>query len=85
MTQICSGNAGSYKQVRSLASVALRKAIDDTKYKIHFDYFSVDFGEEYSGLYGGVLQDQSRFIAKSIFKMRKEIVLMFNLVQSFVI
>ena len=36
------GNAGSVKQVRSLASVALRKAIDDHKYKIHFDYFSVD-------------------------------------------
>lgn len=54
------GNAGSHKQVRSLASVALRKAIDETKYKTHFDFFTVDFGEEISGLFGGVLQDQSR-------------------------
>jgi hypothetical protein len=43
-----------------LASVALRKSIDETKYKTHFDFFAVDFGEEMSGLYGGVLQDQSR-------------------------
>ena len=55
-----SGNAGSYKQVRSLASVALRKAIDETKYKTHFDFFTLDFAEEMSGVYGGVLQDQSR-------------------------
>ena len=54
------GNAGSYKQVRSLASVALRKAIDESRYKTHFDFFTLDFGEEMSGLYGGVLQDQSR-------------------------
>jgi glycosylphosphatidylinositol deacylase len=58
--KIVSGNAGSHKQVRSLASVALRKAIDETKYRTHFDFFAVDFGEEMSGLYGGVLQDQSR-------------------------
>ena len=37
------GNAGSFRQVRSLASVALRKAIEDSKYKIHFDYFAVEF------------------------------------------
>jgi hypothetical protein len=46
--------------VRSLASVALRKAIDETKYKTHFDFFTLDFAEEMSGIYGGVLQDQSR-------------------------
>ena len=41
-----SGNGGSYKQVRSLASVALRKAIEDSDYEVHFDYFSIDFNEE---------------------------------------
>ncbi|XP_073835018.1 GPI inositol-deacylase isoform X2 [Musca autumnalis] len=33
------GNAGSYKQVRSLASVALRKGMDNER-GIHMDYFS---------------------------------------------
>eukprot|EP00092_Neocalanus_flemingeri_P010254 GFUD01011050.1.p1 GENE.GFUD01011050.1~~GFUD01011050.1.p1 ORF type:complete len:1057 (+),score=343.38 GFUD01011050.1:48-3218(+) len=60
------GNSGSHKQVRSLASVALRKAIDDSEFKVHFDYFTVDFGEEYSALYGGVLQDQVKFVSHSI-------------------
>jgi glycosylphosphatidylinositol deacylase len=58
------GNAGSFKQVRSLASVALRKAIDMTKYKTHFDFFTLDFGEEMSAIYGPVLDDQSNFAAK---------------------
>jgi len=39
------GNSGSHKQVRSLASVALRKALDDDYKKLHFDFFSVDFNE----------------------------------------
>jgi len=63
------GNSGSHKQVRSLASVALRKAIDDSDYKVHFDYFTVDFGEEYSALYGGVLQDQVMFVSHCIEKI----------------
>ena len=56
------GNAGSFRQVRSLASVALRKAIEESKYKKHFDYFSADFGEEYSALYGGTLEEQADFV-----------------------
>ena len=60
------GNAGSFRQVRSLASIALRKAIEETKYKIHFDYFAVDFVEEFSALYGGTLHDQAEFVRKSI-------------------
>jgi len=47
--------------VRSLASVALRKAIEDSEYKIHFDYFSLDFNEEYAALYGGYLEQQAEF------------------------
>jgi glycosylphosphatidylinositol deacylase len=60
------GNSGSHKQVRSMASVALRKAIEESEYKVHFDYFTVDFGEEYSALYGGVLENQAQFVAHSI-------------------
>ncbi|XP_026469702.1 GPI inositol-deacylase-like [Ctenocephalides felis] len=59
------GNAGSYKQVRSLASVSLRKYLN-SKSRFHFDYFCVDLNEEYSGLFGGVLEAQSLFVNHSI-------------------
>ena len=53
------GNAGSYRQVRSLASIALRKA---ERHRNHFNYFTIDFDEDFSGLYGGVLMDQVHFV-----------------------
>ena len=53
------GNAGSYRQVRSLASVALRKA---ERHRNHFNYFTTDFDEDFSGLYGGVLMAQVNFV-----------------------
>ena len=62
-------------QVRSIASVALRKTLDDDDYdgkyskSIHFDYFAVDFGEELSAVYGGVLDDQSSFTALAVKKI----------------
>ncbi|XP_063230669.1 GPI inositol-deacylase isoform X2 [Bacillus rossius redtenbacheri] len=59
------GNSGSYKQVRSLASVSLRKAIS-ARSPYHFDFFAVDLNEEYSALYGGVLEDQTEFVRLSI-------------------
>lgn len=55
------GNAGSHKQARSLASVALRKGIDNGL-RYHLDYFTVDLNEQYSGLYGGVLNYQVDFV-----------------------
>uniref|UniRef100_A0A8W7PVR7 GPI inositol-deacylase n=1 Tax=Anopheles coluzzii TaxID=1518534 RepID=A0A8W7PVR7_ANOCL len=55
------GSGGSYKQVRSLASVALRKGLDNN-WQAHLDYFSVDLNEELSGVYGGYLQDQTDFL-----------------------
>merc|ERR1712218_316638 len=60
------GNAGSSKQVRSLASVALRKSIEDYKYKTHFDYFSVDFEEEWTAFYGGSLEQQTQFVCACV-------------------
>ncbi|XP_066543619.1 GPI inositol-deacylase [Amia ocellicauda] len=59
------GNAGSYKQARSLGSVALRKA-EDLDGRLHLDVFTVDFGEELVALYGGSLQRQTRFVHESI-------------------
>uniref|UniRef100_A0ACB8FZD7 GPI inositol-deacylase n=1 Tax=Sphaerodactylus townsendi TaxID=933632 RepID=A0ACB8FZD7_9SAUR len=59
------GNAGSYKQVRSLGSIALRKA-EDLDFKYHFDVFSVNFNEELVALYGGSLHMQTRFVHECI-------------------
>lgn len=59
------GNAGSYKQVRSLGSIALRKA-EDLDFKYHFDVFSINFNEELVALYGGSLQKQTRFVHECI-------------------
>uniref|UniRef100_A0A6I8NX69 GPI inositol-deacylase n=1 Tax=Ornithorhynchus anatinus TaxID=9258 RepID=A0A6I8NX69_ORNAN len=59
------GNAGSYKQVRSLGSVALRKA-EDIDFKYHFNFFSVNFNEELVALYGGSLRSQTRFVHECI-------------------
>ena len=65
------GNAGSVKQVRSLASVALRKAIEDFKYKTHFDYFSIDFEEEWSAVYGGTLEQQTMFVCQCLTRIMR--------------
>ena len=59
------GNGGSYRQVRSLGSVSLRKS-EDVQLKIWFDYFSVDFNEELSGLVGTLLQEQTQFVARVV-------------------
>ncbi|XP_046461194.1 GPI inositol-deacylase-like [Daphnia pulex] len=59
------GNAGSYKQVRSLASFAYRKSLDSKKH-FHFDFFTIDFHEEFSALYGGILKQQTMFTSSCI-------------------
>ncbi|XP_046551704.1 GPI inositol-deacylase-like, partial [Haliotis rubra] len=59
------GNAGSYRQVRSLASVALRKA-ESSRTKFEFNYFSVNLNEELVGLFGGLIQDQTEFVHECI-------------------
>jgi len=74
------GNAGSYQQVRSLASVSLRKS-EDIHNKVWFDYFSTDFNEELSGLVGSLLEKQTQFSIKvikhilSYYKKSRKIVL----------
>ena len=32
----------------------------------HFNYFTIDFNEEFSGLYGGVLYTQSDFVVAAL-------------------
>uniref|UniRef100_A0A8C5QKJ3 GPI inositol-deacylase n=1 Tax=Leptobrachium leishanense TaxID=445787 RepID=A0A8C5QKJ3_9ANUR len=55
------GNAGSYKQARSVGSIALRKA-ENIGNVYHFDVFTVNFNEELVALYGGSLQRQTKFV-----------------------
>ena len=59
------GNGGSYRQVRSLGSVSLRKS-EDVGNKIWFDYFSVDFNSELSGLVGSLLLEQTQFVTRVV-------------------
>ncbi|CAL8326789.1 unnamed protein product [Lota lota] len=59
------GNAGSYKQARSLGSVALRKA-ENMEGGVHFNVFTVDFNEELVALYGGSLRSQTLFLHECI-------------------
>uniref|UniRef100_A0A3P9HDF6 GPI inositol-deacylase n=1 Tax=Oryzias latipes TaxID=8090 RepID=A0A3P9HDF6_ORYLA len=59
------GNAGSYKQARSLGSVALRKA-ENVDGGLHLNMFTVDFNEELVALYGGSLFRQTHFLHESI-------------------
>ncbi|RZB38772.1 GPI inositol-deacylase [Asbolus verrucosus] len=62
------GNAGSYRQVRSLASVALRKAYN-SRTPFHFDYFSIDLNDELSGLNGALLSEQLLYVNSSIYRV----------------
>ncbi|KAL1117448.1 hypothetical protein AAG570_004774 [Ranatra chinensis] len=55
------GSRGSHKQVRSLASVSLRKWLG-SRTPFHFDYFALDLDNDHSGLYGGVLKAQTDFL-----------------------
>ncbi|KAL4240885.1 GPI inositol-deacylase [Mactra antiquata] len=67
------GNAGSYKQARSIGSVAFRRVIDKGR-KFHFNVFTVDLNEEFSGLHGTFLKQQTEFVnvaIKKIFSLYK--------------
>lgn len=43
---------------RSMGSVAFRRVIDKDK-RFHFNFFTVDLNEEFTGLYGAVLWRQT--------------------------
>ncbi|XP_075154707.1 GPI inositol-deacylase isoform X2 [Haematobia irritans] len=78
------GNAGSYKQVRSLASVALRKGMDNER-GIHLDYFTVNFEEQLSALYGGYLDNQKDFLRMAILAVRRLYQKNFNVEKSVIL
>ena len=45
--------------------MAYRKSLDSKKH-FHFDFFTIDFNEELSALYGGVLEQQTAFTNECI-------------------
>ncbi|VDN01976.1 unnamed protein product [Thelazia callipaeda] len=55
------GNAGSYRQVRSLGSV-LQNKTESRGLPFRFDVFAVDFNEELSGLSGLYLERQIKYL-----------------------
>ncbi|KAF6038079.1 PGAP1 [Bugula neritina] len=59
------GNMGSYKQVRSLASVTYRMG-HHRSLTTQFDFFSIDFNEEMYGFYGGNIRLQTEFLKDCI-------------------
>ncbi|KAI6193487.1 GPI inositol-deacylase [Aphelenchoides besseyi] len=59
------GNAGSGKQVRSLATV-LQNKTESRATKFHFDVFAVDFNEEFSALHSSYLLNHTRFLHDAI-------------------
>ncbi|XP_025412541.1 GPI inositol-deacylase isoform X2 [Sipha flava] len=59
------GHSGSYRQVRSIASVNIRKMYH-IQSNIKFDFFTVDLNEEYSAVFGGVLPQQTEFVSQCI-------------------
>ncbi|XP_076459626.1 GPI inositol-deacylase-like [Babylonia areolata] len=62
------GNAGSYRQVRSLGSVSLRMS-EKPGIKFHFNYFVADFNEELSAIHGAFLQRQTEFVHACVKKI----------------
>lgn len=45
--------------VRSSASIALQMHWKEFRHLLHFDFFTVNLNEQFSGLFGGVLESQT--------------------------
>lgn len=68
------GNAGSYKQVRSLSSEAsryyhnvLRHDANALKEGVRaFDFFTIDFNEDLSAFHGQTLMDQAEYVNEAV-------------------
>lgn len=67
------GNAGSYKQVRSLASEAAYHYHNSVQHELNasgskrpLDFFSVDFNEDFTAFHGQTLLDQAEYLNDAI-------------------
>jgi pimeloyl-ACP methyl ester carboxylesterase len=59
------GNAGSYQQVRSLASTCIRRQLQSLD-AFKFVFYTIDFHAQLSGLSGHLIESQMRFVHSAI-------------------
>mgnify|MGYP002385555658 CR=1 FL=1 len=55
------GSAGSFRQVRSLASEAAKKQYSNPKNE-RFHFFTVNFNEEFTGFHGASILQQAEYL-----------------------
>lgn len=59
------GNAGSYQQVRSLASTCIRQQLRSLE-AFKFIFYTIDFGGQLSGVSGKLIEEQTDFVHDSL-------------------
>lgn len=59
------GNAGSYQQVRSLASTCIRRQLQSLE-AFKFVFYTIDFGGQLSGLDGGLIKSQIIYVHRCL-------------------
>lgn len=64
------GNAGSYQQVRSLASTCIRRQLQSLD-AFKFIFYTIDFRGELSGLSGHLIEEQTTFVHKALNQISK--------------
>lgn len=64
------GNAGSYQQVRSLASTCIRRQLQSLE-AFKFVFYTIDFGGQLSGLDGGLIKDQITYVRQCLNQITK--------------
>ncbi|RLV85094.1 GPI inositol-deacylase [Meyerozyma sp. JA9] len=60
------GNAGSYRQVRSIAAETSNLYFDENVGVKNYDFFSAEFNEDFSAFHGRTLLDQAEFLNEAI-------------------
>lgn len=65
------GNAGSYKQVRSIAAASSNLYFDDTQdieneHAQNLDFFAADFNEDFTAFHGRTMLDQAEYLNDAI-------------------
>ncbi|WVQ64185.1 uncharacterized protein L199_002347 [Kwoniella botswanensis] len=69
------GNAGSYQQVRSIASSAVRQYQEQSSFRrgmMKLDFFTIDFKEDFSAFHARTLSTQADFIRHTVRRILAE-------------
>jgi len=62
------GNAGSYQQVRSLASTCIRRQLGSLD-AFKFIFYTIDFQGQYSGISGQLVEEQINFVHQAVIRI----------------